>query len=140
MYIGEFTTQLGEKNRVAIPKRLREQLEESIIVTRGYEQCLLLVDEHHWESLLGSINQNPLLQMDVRDTKRYLLGGAFELELDKQGRFVMPESLISFGELEKSVVFLGVGEWIEIWGQSQWEAKLEKLTKQAGEIADRLET
>lgn len=140
MYIGEFKTQLAEKNRVAVPKKLRELLEQKIYVTRGYEHCLLLMDEHHWEKLILSINTNPLLKMDVRDTKRYLLGGAFEIELDKQGRFVLPDSLKTFASIDLQVTFLGVGEWIEIWSENEWDNRLDNLKKEAGEIAERLQT
>jgi MraZ protein len=140
MYIGEYRTQLGDKNRVALPIGLRREIDGNVIVTRGYERCLLLLDKKHWESLLEKINTNPLLNMNVRDTKRYLLGGAFEIELDKQGRFVIPDSLKSFSGIEQKIIFLGVGEWIEVWAEDSWNIKLENLHNNASEIADRLST
>ncbi|BCX14192.1 MAG: division/cell wall cluster transcriptional repressor MraZ [Candidatus Dojkabacteria bacterium] len=140
MYLGEYRTQLSEKNRVALPKNLRKELDNEVILTRGYEKCILMLDKKHWDGLLQKINQNPLLKMDVRDTKRYLIGGAFEVELDKQGRFVIPDSLRLFSGIEDKIVFLGVGEWIEVWDEASWDAKLENLTNNASEIADRLST
>lgn len=138
MYIGEYRTQLGEKNRVAIPKRLRASEKNTYVITRGYELCLIVVDEHQWKTLVNTINTNPLLQMDVRDTKRYLLGGAYTFEADSQGRFVLPESLKLFAQVSKEVVFLGVGEWFELWSVEAWEQRLQHLQSNASEIANRL--
>lgn len=138
MLIGEFSTVLGDKNRIAIPKRLRDRLNGKIFVTRGYEKCLILIDESRWESLIQEVNKKPLLHMSVRDTKRYLLGGAVEVEYDSQGRFVMPESLKKFATIDSKVTFLGLNEWIEIWAEEKWLEKLQNLSTHAGEIAERL--
>lgn len=138
MLIGEFTSPLGDKNRIALPKKLRAALGERLVLARGYERSLILVDQTRWQNLLGVINQQPLLALDVRDTKRFLLGGAFELDLDNQSRFVIPEALIEFASLGEQIVFLGLGEWVEIWDQQQWRDHLATLSANAGEIADRL--
>lgn len=138
MFIGEYITQIAEKNRVSVPKKLREQLKGNIYLARGYEKCLLLVDQISWDKLVFEINKRPLLSLNVRDTKRYILGGANELELDNQGRFVLPESLKNFAELNKTAVFLGVGEWIEIWDQNKWNIKLNELGNNVSDIAERL--
>lgn len=138
MTIGEFISPLGDKNRIALPKKLRSALGESLVLTRGYERSLILVDQTRWQNLLSVINQQPLLALDVRDTKRFLLGGAFELDLDNQSRFVIPEALIQYAGIGDQVVFLGLGEWVEIWDQQRWQEHLHKLSSNAGEIADRL--
>lgn len=138
MFLGEYHTQIGDKNRIAIPKKLRDELDGKAIITRGYERSLLLVDVARWANLIDVINKKPLLSMNVRDTKRYLLGGAIEFDYDNQGRFVLQEELIKFAKLEEDIVFLGVGEWIEVWSKEIWNNRLEVLANRAGEIADRL--
>lgn len=138
MFIGEYQTVIGEKNRVAIPKKLREEIKGKVILTRGYEKCLIMVDIKRWEGLISEINKNPLLSLSVRDTKRYLLSGAIEIEYDTQGRFVISEELKRFGELNSNIVFLGVGEWIEIWDESKWNAKLDVLSNEVSDLGDRL--
>lgn len=138
MLIGEYETQLGEKNRVAIPKKLRDQLTGEIILTRGYENCLILLDKKRWERLIDEVNLKPLLSLNVRDTKRYLIGGANEIEPDNQGRFVLSESLKSFSQIEKDIVFLGVGEWIELWSIERWKKKLKELANNVSDVAERL--
>lgn len=138
MLIGEFPSQLGEKNRVVMPKKLREKLGENLIITRGYERCLILVDHERWESLVKVINSGTLLSISVRDTKRYLLGGAMDIEPDNQGRFVMPESLLDFSGIDKDLIFLGVGEWIEIWSSEKWKTKLNELSNNVADLAERI--
>lgn len=140
MYLGEYISPVGEKNRVALPKKLRDSMSgEKLFLTRGYEGSLMLLEEADWQKLQGILNQRPLLNMSLRDTKRFLLGGAVDLTLDAQGRFVLPEGLIGYAEIGDSITFIGVGEWIEIWSTKVWQSKLEILKQTAAEIADRLE-
>lgn len=136
--IGEYTSPLGDKNRIALPKRLREQLDNQLVVTRGYEHCVLVVDQKRWKRLLTEINAHPLLNLSVRDTKRFLLGGAFVIELDAQGRFVLPEALVSYAGINSEVSFIGVGEWVEIWDTGRWTDKLNYLAENSADIAERI--
>jgi MraZ protein len=140
MLIGEYLIARGDKNRIALPKKLRDSLgNDDLIVTRGYEGCALLLDKQRWQVLLDSIGQSSLFHLTVRDTKRYLLGGANEIELDKQGRFVLPEYINNhIGGSEAGIVCLGVGEWIEIWNKDQWEQKSDYLSRNASDIAEKL--
>ena len=138
MLIGEFASPLGEKNRVALPKKLRDELQSELMITRGYEECLLIVDLQRWQDLVAEVNKRPLLNLSVRDTKRFLLGGAYNITLDSQGRFVIPEGLMEYGHIQQDVIFIGVGEWVEIWDKSRWQAKLADLSRNSADIADRL--
>jgi len=139
MFLGEYVSQIGEKNRILLPKRLRDEIVDNIVyVTRGYEECLILLDRQRWVTLIQEISKRPILSIDVRDTKRYILGGSVEVELDNQGRFVLSEELINFAKLGPKIVFLGVGEWIEIWDYDKWSKKLEYLTKNVADLGERL--
>lgn len=146
MLIGEYKTKLGEKNRTAIPKKLRDELfidggevDNSIaIVTRGYEGCLIIIDQTRWMKLLEVIEKKPLINQDIRNTKRFLIGGAAEVEVDMQGRFVIPENLIEYAHLENELVFVGIQDWIEIWDYSNWVTRINQITESAADIADRL--
>ncbi|CAG1022571.1 Transcriptional regulator MraZ [Patescibacteria group bacterium] len=138
MLIGEYLTTLGDKNRVGIPKRLRDNLNGKVYITRGYEQCLIMVDSERWDYLVDEINKSPLLSLNVRDTKRFIIGGATEVEYDSLGRFVIPESLKAFAKIDQKIVFLGVGEWAEIWSEERWQEKLNDLNKNVADLAERL--
>lgn len=138
MLIGEFISPLGDKNRIALPKKLRDQLEQEVVITRGYENCLLMVDQKRWQNLINEINRSSLLSLSVRDTKRFLLGGAYEVTLDAQGRFVIPEALMKYAKIETEVSFVGVGEWVEIWDTQNWQNKLKYLSDNASDLAEKL--
>jgi len=138
MLIGEYESKIGEKNRIAVPKRFRDLLKGELIITRGYENSLILVDKDRWKKLIKSIEVRPLLSANVRDLKRYLIGGAFEIELDNQGRFVLSSSLKEFSAIEKEVIFIGIENWIEVWAKKRWIEKIENLNKNVADIAERL--
>ncbi len=138
MLIGEYTTRLQEKNRTAMPKKLREDLEGEIVITRGYEGCLVIVDTKRWHELIETIETRPLTNQDVRNTKRFLVGGASVVEFDKQGRFVIPDILVRYAQLKDELVFVGIENWIELWDLNNWEAKIDNLSKNASDIAERL--
>jgi MraZ protein len=140
MLIGEYSTAIGDKNRISIPKKLRDSFAGKVFLTRGYEQCLIMVDTQRWESLIEEINKSPLLSLSVRDTKRFIVGGAVEIEYDSLGRFVIPEGLKAFANINQKIVFLGVGEWVEIWGEERWFDKLSNLTNNVADLAERLST
>lgn len=138
MYIGEFSITIGEKNRLALPKKLREVIDSQLIMSRGYERCLILVDKKRWEVFISEINKNPLFSLNVRDTKRFILGGAVEIETDSQGRFILPEALKEFSEIKEKVTFIGVGEWIEVWSEERWRERLFELSGRVSDLAERL--
>lgn len=138
MLIGEYKTKLQEKNRTAIPKRFRDELEGQLIITRGYEGCLIVLDKSRWEKLIRLIETRPLTNQDVRNTKRFLVGGAAEIEFDKQGRFVLPDVLVEYAHFENELVFVGIENWLEVWDLEMWQTKIEQITESAADIADRL--
>ena len=108
MLIGEHEGKIAEKNRIALPKKFRDELKSGLIIARGYEECLIILDNNRWKKLINNIESKPFLNRSVRDTKRFIAGGASEIELDSQGRFVLPESLKLYAQIEKDVVFVFV--------------------------------
>lgn len=145
MYLGEYSISVTSGNRVAIPKRLRGQLNKSggtnggLVVTRGYEGCIVLVAESEFHELLNGVSDIPFISANKRETARFLLSGAHEVELDAQGRFIIPESLHQYAKItDGKVVFLGVGNWIEIWDEAVWQEYRARLDDNSSEIAERL--
>jgi MraZ protein len=138
MLIGEYESRLTEKNRIAVPAKIRLELKQNLILSRGYEGCLLILDETRWKKLISLISIRPLLNLSERDTRRFLLGGAHEIDLDAQGRFVLPMGLKSYAQIEDDVVFVGIMDWAEVWAKNTWETKLTELSKSAADIAERL--
>lgn len=138
MLLGSYETKLTEKNRIAIPKKLRLELGNNLILARGYEGCVLLLDEKRWNALLSLISSEPILNLSVRDTYRFIIAGAHEVDVDKQGRVVVPQLLREYGELKGEAVILGMKDWVEIWDKEIWLQKLDSITKTADDIANKL--
>lgn len=142
MFIGEYNASVTAGNRIAIPKNYREALGgEPLIVTKGYEGAIVLIQKHNFMQLLEGVTDMPFISADKRETSRFLLSGAHEVRADKQGRIILPESLIAHaGVSSENVTFIGVGNWIEIWDQKHWNEYEATLQEQSIEIAERLNT
>ena len=138
MLIGEYTSRVGEKKRVAIPKKLRGQLGDGLILTRGYEHSLVLVDQTRWEIIAKEVIDGSFINKDIRDTTRFLVGSAVEISPDPQGRVVIPDNLFRYDQIESEIVFIGLVNWVEIWDRSKWEERLVYLDQHSSEIADSL--
>ena len=138
MLIGEFEAKLTDKNRIAIPKKIREELSEGLILSRGYEGCLILLDKKRWDDFENTINKGSILSLSIRDTKRFIFGGAYELELDSQGRFVLPNNLKDYAQINNDLIFVAIRDWVEVWALDSWIKKLGSLKKNAGDIAEQI--
>lgn len=138
MIIGEYRSKIGDKKRVSLPKRFRDELGEEIILTRGYEDALILVNKGMWEKIAKDVIGGSFINKNVRDTSRFLIGGAIEISIDKQGRFLIPDSLFDHAGLSKDVVFIGLINWIEVWDREKWDKRVEYLKANGDEIANEI--
>lgn len=131
MLIGQFIANLGEKHRVSVPKKFREELGSKLIVAKWYENCLVLISQTKWEAFIGKLTgKSAFFTSPVRDTDRFILGSASECETDSLGRIVLPKYLMEYANLKSEVVFLGLLDRIEIWDANEW-SKREKLITQS---------
>jgi len=128
MLIGSYLGALGEKRRVAVPKRYIEELGVELILAKWYEDCLVLVSLKFWDALLARLTGGSgVVSLGVRDIERFILGSAFEVKPDSQGRIVIPEILAEYANLAKQLVFLGLGDRVEIWAKEVWDEKGKKV-------------
>jgi MraZ protein len=136
MLIGEYRYRVGLKNRVALPKKFRDDLGEQVVAMRGYEGSIMVVSRKNWSKLVEEAIGGPLTDPQVRDTARFLMGSAHEIEFDAQGRFVLPQSLVEHAGIAvgKEVVFVGLGRWVELWSSDRWENRLKLSASAAGGI------
>ncbi len=138
MLLGQYDGVVGEKNRVAFPKKFRESLGDKLIITHGYENSLIIVSEEGWEALLEGTEGKPFIQTEARETQRFLLGGASFVELDSKGRFIIPAYLRDFAQIKGAVIFLGLSRYVELWDKTRWEEYRKNLEKNIDSIAKRL--
>lgn len=138
MLIGQYENKIDEKNRTALPKKFRTILGDKLIITQGYENSLIMVSEENWKSLLEGTEGRPFIESDTRETQRFLLGNASEVELDTKGRFIIPNYLKNFAGITSEVIFLGLSRYVEIWDKKKWEDYRKNLEKNIDKISDRL--
>lgn len=136
LLIGEYKIKLTDKNRLAIPKQFREVLGKEVVVTKGYEGCLIIVGVSQFENFLGELRSGPFLSKSIRDTTRFLVGSASRVILDKQGRFVVPQNLRNYSKINEEVIFVGLYRWVEVWASNKWKERIREIEKRHDEIAE----
>ena len=124
MFTGEQTQKMDVKGRTVIPSKIRDNLAEKLVVTRGIDKCLFAYPESAWTALQEKLSSLPFTDKKVRSFNRFFLGGAETLDADKQGRVLVPASLRAYASLDKEVVWVGVGNRIEIWDIDKWNEQM----------------
>ena len=138
MLLGQFEGKISEKHQISLPKKFREVLGSQLIVTKGFENCLIVVSDENWKTLLEGTEGKPFTNKNTRELQRFLLGNATDVALDSKGRFVLPEFLRTFASIEEDVIFAGIQRFVEIWDKQTWEAHQKELVKNITNIAEKL--
>ena len=129
VFFGEYQVSFSAPSRIVLPKKIRELLKGDIfILTKGFDMCLAGYDKEDWEKRARSLLEVSLLEKDNLEKRRFLFSSAVYLEIDDQGRFVIPRSLMQSAVIKDKVVIVGVGDHFEIWDPIRWE-KYSKETK-----------
>ena len=121
-----------------MPAKLREDMGEKFIITKGLDGCLFGFSQNEWENFETKLKTLPLTNKNARNFVRFFLSGAMECEIDKQGRFLISSNLRNVATLEKEVVIIGVGTRIEIWNKDKWEEYNSEENISADDIAENM--
>ncbi len=138
MFIGEYKHSIDDKGRVAIPVKFRSDLSHAAVITRGLDHCLYVFTATAWQEIAGKIKALPMTNANARAFQRLMLAGAVEVELDTQGRALIPDYLREYAKLGKQTVIAGVYDRIEIWNEAAWNEYKTKTEAAGDEIAERL--
>lgn len=138
MFIGEYKHNLDDKGRLAIPTKFRADLSKGAVVTRGLDTSLFLFPKEEWDKLAQKLASLPLGQSNSRAFARLMLAGAMDVEVDKQGRVMLPEYLRAYAGLQKSVVIAGLYTRLELWDETSWNAYKSKMEEDAESVAEQL--
>ena len=103
-----------------MPAKLRELIGDTFVVTKGLDGCLFAFSITEWTNFEEKLKSLPLSNKNSREFVRFFLSGATECEIDKQGRFLIPNNLRETAGLVKETVIIGVGTRIEIWDKEKW--------------------
>lgn len=138
MLIGQYESKVGEKHQASFPKKFREVLGDKLIITKGFEKCLIVVSVDNWKTLLEGTEGRPFTNKNTREMQRFLLGNATDIELDNKGRFVIPEYLREFAKLKNELIFAGIERFVEVWSKKGWVEHQKELSGKIESIAERL--
>ena len=138
MLIGEYEHSLDVKGRLILPAKIREDMGDKFIVTKGLDGCLFGFSQNEWTNFEEKLKILPLTNKNARDFVRFFLSGATECEIDKQGRFLITGNLREYATLEKDAIIIGVGTRIEIWNREKWKSYNSDENISADEIAENM--
>ena len=138
MFLGRFDQAIDTKGRMALPARYRDHLADGVVVTRGFDSCLLVYPLAEWAPLAERVSGLSISDPDVRALRRLLFADAADIELDKQGRVLIPAGLRDYAGLDREAVVVGMHTFIEIWSPEQWSDERTALDRDGRAVAERL--
>lgn len=137
MFMGQYSHTIDEKGRIIIPAKIRNDLGNNFIVTRGLDGCLFIYSNTEWTNIINKYKELPDSK-DKRSFMRVFLSGATVCEYDKQGRINIPQSLIDYANLTKECMIVGVFDRLEIWSKENWDNFIKNNSANLSDIADNL--
>jgi MraZ protein len=131
MFLGHHVYTLDSKGRLTIPSRFREELTGGIVVTRGLDRCLAIYPMEIWEEIAQKVNALPITSPQGRALRRIFFADALDVELDRQGRILVPERLREYAGLTTSseAVVVGLNRFMELWEPEAWQAQNDHQTE-----------
>jgi MraZ protein len=120
VFTGEYRHTVDDKGRIAVPAKFRVQLGAGAVVSRWLDACLAIHTEQGWEALAAKVAALPITDQSARRFQRLIFAGAAEVELDRQGRILLPAYLREHIELGNEAVVVGSRDHAEIWVPTTW--------------------
>ena len=138
MFIGEYSHSIDPKKRLAVPSKFRADLKNKVVITRGLDKCLFIYPMKVWTELAVKLGTMPVGESSTRSFVRLMLAGAVDVEVDSQGRILVPDYLKKYAGLKKDVIVAGLYNRLEIWDEKKWNEYKNKAEKNTDEIAEQL--
>lgn len=126
MFLGEYAHNLDDKGRLTIPARLRDELAQGLVITRGYDECLVIYPPSEWSELVRKSSQLPSTSRAARAYSRWVFGGAHETVPDKMGRVLIPSFLREYAGIGEEAIMVGMNTCMEVWDPAKWRRAQER--------------
>jgi MraZ protein len=134
MFLGQYEHTIDAKGRMAVPARFRVQLDRGAVISKGMGTCLSVYTMQRWEEKSAELAEGKSIE-ELRDFERRIYPSASEVELDGQGRLVIPAILRTYAGLENEVTVAGVRDHFEIWDRAKWREYQAKLDAEGTQIS-----
>ena len=138
MFIGEYQHSIDIKKRLSLPAKLRKELGSKVVITRGFESCLVIYTKQRWAKVMQELESLSTGRAETRKFTRAVLGGAVEVSLDKLGRILVPDYLKKYAGLKKNITICGLSNKLEVWDSEKWETYRKKAELDIDKIAENL--
>jgi len=125
-FIGRYLHTIDEKGRLTFPASFRDLLGENPVILNGFDQNLLVMDANRFQLLYERINSMNMANAQTRQLRRYIFSTATQIEFDKTGRFIIPQSLRQIAGLDGTALIVGIGKDIEIWNPDAYKVQEEQ--------------
>ena len=126
-FLGQFQHNLDDKGRLMIPARFREMLDGGAFVTQGFDRCLMVMTGEYFRQVVADLNSTSLTDPNARILRRMILGNAFQVDIDKIGRVLVPQMLREFAGLDGEAIVVGQGEYFEVWSPAAWAEQVKLM-------------
>ena len=123
-FLGRYDYAMDDRGRVPIPPRYRDLFARGAMLNQGPDPCLRLFTAESFEQQAELHTREPALERAGRMTRHAFFANSFSVELDRQGRILIPGPLRSYARLEGNVIIAGAGEWLEVWNPGQFETEM----------------
>jgi len=142
VYFGEFRGKTDKQGRIVIPSKLRNFLSvkknKNIYITKGLEYCLFIFSDKMWSNQSAKLKDLPFTKGNPRTFTRLFFSGAFQSQIDKQGRILIPSNLLEYAGIKENIVIIGAGTRVEIWDEKRWNEYYELSLKTYENISEQL--
>jgi MraZ protein len=143
-FSSEYECRLDAKGRIVLPAKIKANLPQAsggnIVITRGFEPCLVIYPEVEWKKVFAKVAGLNEFNPEYRNFQRNFLRGFTDVELDSMGRFVIPKLLLKYANIDKDVVVVGMGNRIEVWNPESYEEYLIKDRTEFSNLAQKFLT
>src|SRR5262245_25585194 len=128
MFLGQYQHSLDDKGRLMIPARYRDLLAPGAFITQGFDRCLMVMTESHFNEMYAILNSLNMADQSARQLRRLIRSSASSVEVDAVGRILMPQNLRKFlGATNGELVLVGQGDYFEVWTPTEWKSQVDNL-------------
>jgi MraZ protein len=140
-FTSEFESKLDTKGRLVLPARIKAQLPsgegDELVIRRGFEPCLIIYPMVEFKKVFSKISGLSEFNEEYRKLQRNFFSGTATVELDSNGRFVIPRNMLNYAQLEKDLILIGMGNKVEVWNPSIYEKHLIKDPSELSKLAEK---
>jgi len=127
MFLGQYQHSLDEKGRLTIPVAFRDALGEGAFISQGFDRNLMIMSADYFQLVYQRINAMSITDPAARMLRRLLLSSAYQVDVDRSGRILLPQNLRQFLALNGEAILVGQGEYFEIWTPTEWGRQMQTL-------------